>query len=283
MAQIGALKWQRAIDTWARCLAADRWPAYVREPVAFYEAKPWERDDEPPPEPQPERAEVAAAREKLQKQAAARKGQPAASSSAAAPAAATTSTATPAPTPAAAGPAPAAFDAAKASDAEIVAYFDGEKVGKAFTAAWNLIKARPGYTEAGHPVYEAFARNRLRLWPNAPGAPQQAMLADAALLRETLAKTDRLAIVQFTLRQKTRLGVLRVHDEPAPDAAKLADRRGAGDVHEHLVIDEAGKAVRDLVSRHRSRVGDRLLHGAPRDQKRGQQQQGRRHSHFRTA
>jgi hypothetical protein len=46
MAQIGALKWQRAIDTWARCLAADRWPAYVREPVTFYEAKPWERDDE---------------------------------------------------------------------------------------------------------------------------------------------------------------------------------------------------------------------------------------------
>jgi DNA end-binding protein Ku len=33
------------------------------------------------------------------------------------------------------------------------------------------------------------------------------------LLRETLAKTDRLAIVHFTLRQKTRLGVLRVHDE----------------------------------------------------------------------
>ncbi|ROP74980.1 Ku protein [Curtobacterium sp. PhB115] len=33
------------------------------------------------------------------------------------------------------------------------------------------------------------------------------------LLRETLSKTDRLAIVQFTLRQKTRLGVLRVHDD----------------------------------------------------------------------
>lgn len=33
------------------------------------------------------------------------------------------------------------------------------------------------------------------------------------LLRETLAKTDRLAVVQFTLRQKTRLGVLRVHDD----------------------------------------------------------------------
>ncbi len=33
------------------------------------------------------------------------------------------------------------------------------------------------------------------------------------LLRETLAKTDRLAIVQFTLRQKTRLGVLRVHED----------------------------------------------------------------------
>ncbi|MBT2502510.1 Ku protein [Curtobacterium sp. ISL-83] len=33
------------------------------------------------------------------------------------------------------------------------------------------------------------------------------------LLRETLSKTDRLAVVQFTLRQKTRLGVLRVHDD----------------------------------------------------------------------
>lgn len=33
------------------------------------------------------------------------------------------------------------------------------------------------------------------------------------LLRETLSQTDRLAIVQFTLRQKTRLGVLRVHDD----------------------------------------------------------------------
>ena len=33
------------------------------------------------------------------------------------------------------------------------------------------------------------------------------------LLRETLTKTDRLAIVQFTLRQKTRLGVLRVNDD----------------------------------------------------------------------
>ncbi|GAA1493871.1 Ku protein [Curtobacterium herbarum] len=33
------------------------------------------------------------------------------------------------------------------------------------------------------------------------------------LLRRTLEQTDRLAIVQFTLRQKTRLGVLRVHDD----------------------------------------------------------------------
>ncbi|ROS78131.1 DNA end-binding protein Ku [Curtobacterium sp. PhB130] len=33
------------------------------------------------------------------------------------------------------------------------------------------------------------------------------------LLRKTLEETDRLAIVQFTLRQKTRLGVLRVHDD----------------------------------------------------------------------
>jgi DNA end-binding protein Ku len=33
------------------------------------------------------------------------------------------------------------------------------------------------------------------------------------LLRKTLSKTDRTAIVQFSLRQKTRLGALRVHDE----------------------------------------------------------------------
>jgi DNA end-binding protein Ku len=33
------------------------------------------------------------------------------------------------------------------------------------------------------------------------------------LLRRTLEETDRLAVVQFTLRQKTRLGVLRVHDD----------------------------------------------------------------------
>ena len=33
------------------------------------------------------------------------------------------------------------------------------------------------------------------------------------LLRKTLEQTDRLAIVQFTLRQKTRLGVLRVNDD----------------------------------------------------------------------
>jgi len=33
------------------------------------------------------------------------------------------------------------------------------------------------------------------------------------LLRKTLQQTDRTAIVQFALRQKTRLGALRVHDE----------------------------------------------------------------------
>jgi DNA end-binding protein Ku len=33
------------------------------------------------------------------------------------------------------------------------------------------------------------------------------------LLRETLGRTDRTAIVQFTLRQKTRLGALRVHGD----------------------------------------------------------------------
>ncbi|MFD1722642.1 Ku protein [Amnibacterium endophyticum] len=34
-----------------------------------------------------------------------------------------------------------------------------------------------------------------------------------ALLRHVLADTDRVAVVQFTLRQKTRLGVLRVHGD----------------------------------------------------------------------
>ncbi|MCU1513364.1 MAG: Ku protein, partial [Microbacteriaceae bacterium] len=34
-----------------------------------------------------------------------------------------------------------------------------------------------------------------------------------ALLRKTLEQTDRIAIVHFALRQKTRLGALRVHDD----------------------------------------------------------------------
>jgi sugar phosphate isomerase/epimerase len=39
----------------------------------------------------------------------------------------------------------------------------------------------------------------LRLWPNAPGAPQQAMLADAALLRETLAACRDTGVGVFDL------------------------------------------------------------------------------------
>lgn len=43
--------------------------------------------------------------------------------------------------------------------------------------------------------------------------PDKASAKAYALLRRTLEKTDRTAIVHFDLRQKTRLGALRVHDD----------------------------------------------------------------------
>ena len=43
--------------------------------------------------------------------------------------------------------------------------------------------------------------------------PDSKSLKAYALLRQTLEETDRTAIVQFALRQKTRLGALRVHGE----------------------------------------------------------------------
>lgn len=45
MAQIGAVKWQRAVDLWAQCIASGHWPAYTTEPIVFSEAKPWEIDE----------------------------------------------------------------------------------------------------------------------------------------------------------------------------------------------------------------------------------------------
>ena len=96
---------------------------------------------------------------------------------------ATTSTATPA------AAAPAAFDAATATAPEIVSYLDGEKLGKAFTAAWNIIKARPDYASLDSSVYEAFARNRQRLWPNAAPLPTPAPAAPAAAPAPTSGET----------------------------------------------------------------------------------------------
>lgn len=31
--RLGSLRWQRAVNTWARCLRTDEWPGYAREPV----------------------------------------------------------------------------------------------------------------------------------------------------------------------------------------------------------------------------------------------------------
>lgn len=41
MRMLGQLKWQKAIDTWARCLASGQWSDYVTEPVRV-EAPAWE-------------------------------------------------------------------------------------------------------------------------------------------------------------------------------------------------------------------------------------------------
>lgn len=33
MQQLGELRWRRAVDTWARCLATNKWPGYPQQPV----------------------------------------------------------------------------------------------------------------------------------------------------------------------------------------------------------------------------------------------------------
>jgi DNA end-binding protein Ku len=48
------------------------------------------------------------------------------------------------------------------------------------------------------------------------------------LLRRTLAETERTAIVQFALRQKTRLGALRVHGDALDTAATFGEEPERG-------------------------------------------------------
>ena len=57
--------------------------------------------------------------------------------------------------------------------------------------------------------------------------PDKAAVKAYALLRRTLEESDRTAIVQFSLRQKTRLGALRVAREGADAAVAAVGRRGA--------------------------------------------------------
>lgn len=40
MKELGAIRWQRAVDIWSDCLATDRWPAYCDGP-AYLEAPAW--------------------------------------------------------------------------------------------------------------------------------------------------------------------------------------------------------------------------------------------------
>lgn len=40
MRELGEMRWGRAVETWARCLAADYWPAYATEPI-YVSAPPW--------------------------------------------------------------------------------------------------------------------------------------------------------------------------------------------------------------------------------------------------
>lgn len=123
------------------------------EAMGYVESRrPWERDDEPPPEPAAERADVAAAREKLAKQAEKRAGKKAPAE--AAPVAPTPATMTP---------------------GEISAALDG--LGKdAFIATWAAVKARPDYDQIAPGVAESFARNKARLWPESvkPATPPPA-------------------------------------------------------------------------------------------------------------
>ena len=55
-------------------------------------------------------------------------------------------------------------------------------------------------------------------------APEPKAAKPYALLRRALLDTDLTAIVRFTLRKRTRLGALRVRDDPATTAV---GRRGA--------------------------------------------------------
>lgn len=43
--QLGDMKWQRAVNTWAQCLNTNQWPEYTTD-VVFAEAKPWHLDAE---------------------------------------------------------------------------------------------------------------------------------------------------------------------------------------------------------------------------------------------
>ena len=57
--------------------------------------------------------------------------------------------------------------------------------------------------------------------------PEKTAVKAYALLRRTLEETDRTAIVQFSLRQKTRLGALRARGQGADAAVAAVGRRGA--------------------------------------------------------
>ena len=57
--------------------------------------------------------------------------------------------------------------------------------------------------------------------------PDKTAVKAYALLRRTLEETDRTAIVQFSLRQKTRLGALRARDKVLDAAVPAVGRRGA--------------------------------------------------------
>jgi hypothetical protein len=40
MRELGELRWRRAVNSWAKCLKANRWPAYVESPIGV-DAPPW--------------------------------------------------------------------------------------------------------------------------------------------------------------------------------------------------------------------------------------------------
>ena len=119
------------------------------EAMGYVESRrPWERDDEPPPEPAAERPDVAAAREKLAKQAEKRAGKKA---------------------PAEAAP------PAPLTPEQINAAMDTADRAT-FTTLWAAVKARPDYEEIKAAVAASFARNKARLWPESvkPATPPPA-------------------------------------------------------------------------------------------------------------